>query len=182
MGRTLTDGEVNDLFESYRYTARRLEPRDTYNTKPEDESRRQLYAAGQLTDFSYLDPWVDKVSGWRSRGKRIQRVRVVTEPLSLDARYLLGLAKVNVRAGDEIRYLPRRRAEELDLDLPDQDYWIFDATTAAIIHFDDDDWFTAWELVDDPAEIVSKLHHFDAAWHYSVSRDEFAAMHGVVDE
>jgi hypothetical protein len=182
MRRRISRDEVLDLFENSKYTARRLEPRDTYNADPEDEDLRRRYIAGELTDFSYMDDWVADLKRWRSRGKRIQRVRIVTEPLSDDARYLLALARINLAAGDEIRYLPRHRAAELQLGLPDEDYWIFDSTTAAIIHFDDDDRLTAWELIDDPAEIVPRLHHFEAAWHYSVSREEFAAKHGIVDE
>lgn len=181
MGRRIPRQEVLDLFEDYKYTARRLEPRDTYNTDPDDELRRRQYLAGELTDFSYMDDWVERLTRWRSQGKRMQRVRVVTEPLSDDAKYLLGLAKVNLAAGDEIRYLPRHRAVELGLGLPDEDYWILDATTALIIHFGEDDWLTEWELVDDPAEIVTRLQHFDAAWSFSVSREEFAAKHGIVD-
>lgn len=181
MGRMLSLDEWQALFDDYRYTARRLEPWDTYNAKPEDREHRRQYLAGELTDFSYMDRWVDRLTGWRAQGKRMQRVRVVTEPLSDDARYLLALAKINLAAGDEIRYLPRQRSEELALGLPDQDCWIFDATTAAIIHFDADDVMVGHELVDDPAEIVGWLHHFDAAWAHSVSREEFAAKHGIVD-
>lgn len=126
-----------------------------------------------------MDDWVGELRAWRAQGKRMARVRVVTEPLSDDARYLLDVARVNVAAGDEIRYLPRQRAQELELGLPDEDYWIFDAKVAAIIHFDEDDRPVGHELIEDPAQIVQRLHWFDAAWHYSVSREEFAAKHGI---
>jgi len=181
MGRPISDAEWHALFENYKYTARRLEPRDTYNAKPADKVHRQQYLAGELTDFSHMEGWVSKLASWGAQGKRMQRVRVVTEPLSDDAKYLLAVAKVNLAAGDEIRYLPRHRAVELRLGPPNEDYWIFDANVAAIINFDEDDNFVSHELVDDPAEIVTRLHHFDAAWCYSVSREEFAAKHGIVD-
>lgn len=140
---------------------------------------RMRYLAGELTDYSFMDNWTGEVRARSAQGKRMSRVRVVTEPLSDDARYLLDVARLNVAAGDEIRYLPRQRARELELGLPDEDYWIFDATVAAIIHFDEDDHPVGHELIDDPTEIVQRLHWFDAAWHYSVSREEFAAKHGV---
>lgn len=178
MGRPLTEEQWRALFDTYRYTARRLEPRDQYNSGNSAETRAQ-FLAGELTDYSFLDNWIGKVQARTGQGKRMARVRVVTEPLSDDARYLLHLARLNVTAGDEIRYLPRLRAHELELGLPDEDYWIFDATIAAIIHFDEDDRLVGHELIDDPAEIVQRLHWFDAAWHHSVSREEFAAKHGV---
>lgn len=178
MGRRLTEEQWAALFDTYRYTARRLEPRDRYNTATSAERRRR-FLAGEMTDYSFLDNWIGKVRAWNSLGKRMARVRVVTEPLSDDARYLLHVARLNVAAGDEIRYLPRQRAQELELGLPDQDYWIFDATIVTVIHFDEDDRPVDYELIDDPPEIVQRLHWFDAAWHHSVSREEFAAKHGV---
>jgi len=177
MGRPLTEEQWNALFDTYRYTARRLEPRDRYNTGTGEN--RRLFLAGELSDYSFMDDWTSEVRARSAQGKRMTRVRVVTEPLSDDARYLLDVARINVAAGDEIRYLPRQRAQELGLGLPDEDYWIFDATTVAVIHFDEDDRPVSHELIDDPAEIVQRLHWFDAAWHYSVSREEFAAKHGI---
>lgn len=178
MGRQLTDEQWHELFETYRYTARRLEPRDRYNTGLSTQPLRH-YLTGDLTDYSFMDRWTGDVSRWASQGKRMSRVRVVTEPLTDDARFSLHVARINVAAGDEIRYLPRQRAQELELGLPDEDYWIFDATKAAIIHFDDDDPPVGHELIEDLAEIVQRLYWFDAAWHHSVSREEFAAKHGV---
>ncbi len=178
MGRQVTDEQFDELFENYRYTARRLEPRDRYNTGLSTEPLRH-YLSGGLTDYSFMDRWTGKVGRWTSQGKRMARVRVVSEPLTDDARFSLHVARLNVAAGDEIRYLPRQRARELELGLPDEDCWIFDATTGLIIHFDEDDRPTGHELIEEPAEIVRRLHWFDAAWHHSVSREEFAAKHGV---
>jgi hypothetical protein len=178
MGRPLTHEQWRALFETYRYTARRLEPRDRYNTGLSTEALGR-YLAGEPVDYSFMDDWTSDVHAWRAQGKRMARVRVVTEPLTDYARFSLRVARLNVTAGDEIRYLNRQRARELELGLPDEDYWIFDATVAAVIHFDEDDRPVGHELIDDPAEIVQRLHWFDAAWHYSVSREEFAAKHGV---
>ncbi|MGH4019915.1 MAG: DUF6879 family protein [Pseudonocardiaceae bacterium] len=178
MSQKLTDEQWGELFETYRYTARRLEPRDRYNTDYSAEPRRR-YLAGEPVDYSFMDVWTGRVSGWRDQGKQMARVRVVTEPLTDAARFSLHVARLNVTAGDEIRYLPRQRAQELELRLPDEDYWIFDATIAAILHFDADNRRVGQELINDPLEIVRRLHWFDAAWHHSVSREEFAAKHGV---
>jgi Family of unknown function (DUF6879) len=157
MGGKLTDEQFDELFETYQYTARRLEPRDCYNTGRSTEPKRR-YQAGELTDYSFMDSWTGKVSRWSTHGKQMARVRVVTEPLTEDARYLLHIARLNVAAGDEIRYLPRQRARELELGLPDEDYWIFDATMAAIIYFDEEDRPVGQELIDDPAEVIRRLH------------------------
>ncbi len=162
MGRQLTDELFDELFETYRYTARRLEPRDRYNTGYSSEPMRR-YLAGEPVDYSFLDSWTGGVRARTAQGKRMTRVRVVTEPLTDYVRYSLHIARLNVAAGDEIRYLPRQRSRELELDLPDEDYWIFDARTVSIIHFDEGDRPVGNELIDDPQEIVPRLHGFDAS-------------------
>lgn len=178
MGRPLTEEQWGALFDTYRYTARRLEPRDRYNTGYSAEPLRR-YLTGEPVDYSFMDRWTGEVRAWRAQGKRMARVRVVTEPLTDNARFSLKVAQFNVAAGDEIRYLSRQHARELELGLPDEDYWLFDAAIAAVINFDEDDRPTGHELIEEPAEIVRRLRWFDAAWHHSVSREEFAAKHGV---
>jgi hypothetical protein len=178
MGRRLTDKQFDDLFDTYRYTARRLEPRDGYNTETSAEPLRR-YLAGELTDYSFMDRWTGEVRSWISEGKRMARVRVVSEPLTDNARFSLHVARLNVAAGDEIRYLARDRVRQLELGLPDEDFWIFDAATAVVIHFDEEDRPIGQELIDDSVEIVRRMRWFDAAWHYSISQEKFAAKHGV---
>jgi hypothetical protein len=91
----------------------------------------------------------------------------------------LGKTAGSAEGKSEALYATRQRARELELGLPDEDYWIFDATMAVIIYFDEEDRPIGQELIDDPAEVVRRLHWFDAAWHHSISREEFAAKHGV---
>ncbi|MGH3926878.1 MAG: DUF6879 family protein, partial [Pseudonocardiaceae bacterium] len=62
MGRALTEQQWDALFDTYRYTARRLEPRDRYNTQ--NSERRQRFLAGELTDYSFMDNWTGKVRAW----------------------------------------------------------------------------------------------------------------------
>src|SRR5262249_46981273 len=70
-------------------------------------------------------------------GRRYQRVRIVPEPLTDYLRYALRGTRQTVEAGEDIRYLPQARANELDL--PDHDYWLFDDTRLALLHFTADD-------------------------------------------
>jgi hypothetical protein len=47
----------------------------------------------------------------RATGKRWERVRIVSVPVSDWTRYGLAVARLSNDAGDDIRYLPRSEAE-----------------------------------------------------------------------
>lgn len=177
MRQSIDRAEFGALFERYEHTAFRLETRDRYNEPYTAEALRR-YLAGEPIDYSEREPWGDKVRAAVARGKRMERVRVVTEPLTDYVRYSMHIARLNNEAGEDIRYLPRARAA--DLDLPDVDFWLFDSIKAAVLHYDDDDRsLDQRDLVDD-AEFVAQCNRWrDAAWHYAARRDEFAAKHGV---
>ena len=101
----------------------------------------------------------------------MERVRVVREPHSDYTRFGMDLAsRLNVPSGEDIRYLPRRRADELDL--PGEDFWLFDSCRVAVLHFDGDVLLGA-ELVTDPAVVVRRCYWRDVAWHYAVPLDQY---------
>ena len=68
----------------------------------------------------------------------------------------------NLAAGEDIRYLDRSRAEELEL--PAHDFWLFDSRRLAILHFDDDDLFLGFETIDSVEAVLQHCHWRDAAW------------------
>lgn len=178
MRRPMTEDEFHRSFRSYRHTARRLEPRDRYNTATGTDDLVSQYLDGRLKDFSYMNRWTAEVRSGRAQGKLMQRVRIVTEPLSDYIRYTTSVARFNCAAGDDIHYLSRETARQLGI--PEhEDVWIFDASWAMIINFNDDDQVVGYEREDGSADILQWLQHWDAAWHHAISRDDFAARHGV---
>lgn len=164
MTDVLTPEEFADLFTSFAHTAFRLETRDFYNDDSEHEPFRR-FLAGEPADDTWMADFCADVRGWVAEGKRIERVRVVTVPHSDYVRWSLTVARLNVQAGEDIRYLPRTRAR--DLGLPDEDYWLFDSRRAAVLRFDDTDRLLGAELIEDPAEVVKRCHWRDVAWHYA---------------
>jgi len=73
--------------------------------------------------------------GRRSRvGSKIRRARVVSEPVTEYIRFEHAItADLNVAAGEQVRWLPRRRAS--DLALPGSDFWLFDDQLIIFNHF-----------------------------------------------
>lgn len=132
--------DFNRLFSSFERTARRLETRDRYDVAGE-RSYIARYLAGLQDDPEHVasrHAWLDgTVRASVATGRQWQRVRVVPEPLTDYLRYVLRGTRQTVEAGEDISYLPRARANELDL--PDHDFWLFDDTRLVLQHFTADD-------------------------------------------
>lgn len=162
------------LFHQFEHTAYRLEMREGYYEK---EQLSQFLAGGPV-DISYMNDWLALIVKLRVAGKRIERVRVVSEPHSDYTRYGLWLCQYNTRAGEDIRYVPRKQAGGL----PDHDYWLFDSSLLYAVRFTDDDQLLGAELIDDPAAVIQAGYWRDAAWHHAVPYDQYVKMAGCATQ
>jgi hypothetical protein len=170
----LTGEEFRRLFETFEHTAFRLEVRDRYNAPYEDDSLQKFLAGEPEEIDDRFGDWLALVRLATTEGRRFSRVRVVSLPLSDYSRYGIAYARYTNEAGDHIRYLTRDRARAIGL--PDHDYWLFDSRKIARLHFDDDDdHLLGVEVIEDPAEVVQHNYWRDAARHWAVRRDDFAA-------
>lgn len=100
-------------FRSARQSACHLEMRDAYGL---DEDYRE-WSAGHRFDPAERWPWcIELVSSSVARGVAVHRARVVSGPLSSYARYEYELTGGhNVKADEDVRWLPRRQASVLAL-------------------------------------------------------------------
>ena len=153
-----------DFVLGYEHTAFRLETRERYNEAEEAEEVRR-FLAGE-PDYAWNQEWAAMMQRRTALGQRMMRVRIVSEPHSDYTRFGLDLARVNVAAGEDIRYLPRKRAE--DLDLPDHDFWLIDSSRVGVLRFGDDDVLLGAEISADPAVVVRHCYWRDVARHYAV--------------
>ncbi|OLT27415.1 hypothetical protein BJF83_02330 [Nocardiopsis sp. CNR-923] len=155
-----------DLFASFSHTAFRIEARDFYDVDSEHEPFRR-FLAGEPADDSWIAGFCAKVAQWTAEGKRLRRVRVVTVPHSGYVRWSMTVARRNIEAGEDIRYLPRTDTEKLGI--PDEDYWLFDSRQAAVLRFDDTDRLLGIELIEDPGEILERCQRRDLAWKHAMA-------------
>ncbi|WP_052434051.1 DUF6879 family protein [Streptacidiphilus melanogenes] len=79
----------------------------------------------------------------------------------------------SLESPEDIRILTRAKAKELNL--PDDDIWIFDSKTIARLIFDDQDRTLGVEVTADPAEVLRVCQIRDAARHFAVPAHDFAA-------
>lgn len=131
------------------------------------------FLAGESDDLPWMQDWLSMIRAATAAGRHFSRVRVVSLPLTDYSRFGVWCSQFTGGAGEDIRYLVRDQAKSAGL--PDYDYWLFDSSVLVRMHFDDADRFLGAEIIDDPAIVVRHCYWRDAAWHYAVRRDEFAA-------
>lgn len=107
-------------------------------------------------------------------GKRFERVRVVDSPPTRGQLYLLDNARRNSAVGETICSL--RRADADRVGLPQEDFWIFDSRLVALLNLDDAGNLVNVELIREPAAVLRYAMARDAAMHYAVPYEEFAAQ------
>lgn len=148
----LNGPEFFALFTHFEHSAVRLESRRRYDVE-EERPRVRAFLAGEMPGTYPWEPsdWTDMVTRQTSAGKPMRRVRVVDKPYTDYNRYMLYTSIRNVESGEDIRYLERRRANELDL--PDHDFWIFDSKILVQLRFTADDRPLLHDMITEPAVV-----------------------------
>jgi hypothetical protein len=126
----------DDCFDSMRREAWRLETRPVYAV-PQEAERLKRFLAGDKSPDDYTSAWMDDLRRWRSEGKRVGRVHVVTRPLSDYLRFEFEFYyRHHIRAGEDIRILDLTNTDNPGL--PDQDFWMFDESRVVLMHYRQD--------------------------------------------
>jgi hypothetical protein len=168
--------DFRSLLTAARTSAVHLEMRDGYRVgdELEDFSRWRRTGARNTDPASgYWAPWVDLIKGACARGVGVRRARVVSEPVSSYVRYEHAGTVVNILAGEQVRWLPRRQAATLLL--PGADLWLFDGETVLFNHFTGvGEWAVPdMELSRDPGVVKQCVDSFEAVWERAIPHDRY---------
>ena len=108
-----------------------------------------------------------------ARGVRFRRARVVSEPGGpiSSGSSTRGTAGLNIAAGEEVRWLPRRRAS--DLCLPGNDFWVFDDHTDPVRVLPGDGELVGHEVCRDPDVLKLCLSAFEAVWDRAIPHEGY---------
>lgn len=164
--------EFEGLFRGAKSSAWHLELRDGY---AEDGDFRDWQSGIRFDPVARWRSWFDLVIETTARGVEVRRARVVSEPLSAYVRFEHDVTSAhNVAAGEQVRWLPRRRASRLLL--PGSDLWLFDRETVLFNHFAGDGDPSPEgmeEVVRDPelAEVCAKA--FEAVWELATPHEDY---------
>jgi hypothetical protein len=122
-------------FESYQRSAWRFECQPTYSM-PREQANIGRWRAGQPKPEEHNAVWHETVREIVESGRSIGRVRVVRRPLTEYQRYQLDWAVPgNIEAGEDVKILD---LTDLELDLPTNDFWIFDDSLVVDLNFNAD--------------------------------------------
>ncbi|MEO3808431.1 DUF6879 family protein [Sphaerisporangium sp. B11E5] len=175
--KPLPGEELGRLFQSFRYTAYRLETLQEYRVPTEmEEFARFLDDENDGEGRSIVDPWIDRVVTPAKRaGKFMHRVHVVKTPLSDYLRFEFAWGyRHTVDAGENIKILAVEEGE-WPVDLPvGYDYWLFDSSCLVAMHYENDGSYVGAELIEDPKRIIQANYLRDLAVNTAVSYENFA--------
>lgn len=149
-------GEFGALFDRFERSAFRVEARDHYDVDDE----REAFAAflkGQPPPPRTPEnaPWLSLVAAHTEAGRLIERVRLVTEPLSDYTRFEFAAYRENIAAGERVRVLPRAALRDADRSWASQDFWIFDDELVVVLSYDDEGRFLAVHQPSDPGPYLA---------------------------
>lgn len=167
----------NELLAAAGHSAVHLEMRDSYGVGDEAEDFENWMRTGQRDldpTSTYWAPWVDLIRSTIARGVVVRRARVVSEPVTDYIRYEHAGTAVNVQAGEQVRWLPRRQAS--DIALPGNDCWVFDGETVLFNHFSGDgNWSEpGWEFRTEPAVARLASAAFETVWERGVPHEKYS--------
>ncbi len=163
-----------ELLDGAQHTAVHLEMRDAYGVTSEADDFARWKNTGERDTnpgSPYWAPWVELIRRTVARGVAVRRARVVSEPVSEYIRYEHAGTVVNLGAGEQVRWLPRRRAS--DIALPGNDFWLIDDRLIRWNHFTGDGASGGGEISDEPTTAKLCADAFEAVWARAIPHDEY---------
>lgn len=141
----VSSAELAALFRDFERSAFRMETHQTY-TMAGEQAGLARFLAGEPKSEGHNAGWLETVRGNVASGKTMQRLKVVRRPFTDYTRFLFAWAiPGNVAAGEDYRILD---VTDRILDVPAQDFWIFDESTVALLNFNPDGTLRDRELAD----------------------------------
>jgi hypothetical protein len=172
MVRQLDRSEFQALVGSFERSAWRLEIQGWYDEPDEGELLAQWLADGDpASTLAWFADWPAWIAGQSAAGKRFERVRVLTDPLTDYLRWQLDvITEPAIAAGEDIRVLLAATAATLDLGR--SDFYLFDDRAVAVLDFDHGQ-VTGAQLLDEPAELAPFRAIRARAWDHALRFREY---------
>jgi hypothetical protein len=169
----ITDEEFDRLLtRGFERDAIHLETRDAYGTTTELPYMAK-WAQGEPDDLGWLQGWAATLREHVEAGRSVRRARVVSEPLSDYQRWSHSIAHVMVDAGEDIRWVPRRKVSAVAM--PGNDFYLLDGRLIIWLHYAGSGLGTAKETSTDPDEIRLCRAAFEAVWERAIPHRDYTS-------
>ncbi|MET9398611.1 DUF6879 family protein [Kitasatospora sp. NPDC002965] len=166
--------DFSALLKGAQRTAVHLEMRDFYGLAGETDEIEEFKRSGKVDldpDSEGWSEWVPLVRETVGRGVSLRRARVVSEPVTDYIRWEHALTPVNIAAGEQVRWLPRRLAS--DIALPGNDLWLIDERLVLFHWFAGDGEWAGHEYTEDPATVAMVSTAFETVWQRAVPHNRY---------
>ncbi|MFJ8195119.1 DUF6879 family protein [Streptomyces sp. NPDC096094] len=162
-----------DLLDSAQAHALHLELRDVYAVGEEREVFEAFLRDGSVPadDSEFWSGWLPLVERTVACGVEVRRARIVSEPVTDYIRFEHAITDANVRAGEQVRWLPRRRASTLAL--PGNDFWLIDDRLVRWNIFSGDGQALDPDHTDDPAAVKLCVEAFRSVWDLATDHADY---------
>ncbi|MCA1217811.1 DUF6879 family protein [Streptomyces sp. 8L] len=169
----MAEPDFGRLFREAKVSALHLEMRDGYMTSDPGFAAWQRGERIDPVQDPDMRPWVALMKETTGRGVAVRRARIVSEPVTDYIRYEHYFTPGNIAGGEQVRWLPRRRAS--DLALPGNDFWLFDNRLVQFLHFAGDGEFAQkHDEFTTEAEVVKLCATaFESVWERAVPHAEY---------
>lgn len=172
----LNSATFADLLAATRHSAVHLEMRDVYAVGDERDDFENFLRTGTPNldpACSFWPQWMPLVQEALAHGVVMRRARIVSEPVTDYIRYEHAITPLNLQAGEDVRWLPRRHAS--DIPLPGNDFWLLDGRIVQFHHFTGTgDWAPAEkERTDDPAAAALCAAAFETVWERGTPHEKY---------
>ena len=157
-----------------RHSAAHLELRDCYEV-PDEAGHFAAFRRGEWSmraERADRRAWLELVSGVVARGVTVRRARVVSTGVSDYIRYEYAGTQMNIEAGEQVRWLPRRSTS--DLALPGNDFWLFDGRLVQFNVFDGRGRWVGTDFSEQQDVLRLCSAAFEAVWARAVPHAQFA--------
>lgn len=175
----MTPDDLGALFQNFQRRAFRLEARDDYNVPEEADRLAAFLEGGELPPRTPAsDPWLGLVANATAGGRRIERVRVIGKPVTDYTRFELAVYPENIAAGEQVRLMERETLPQDADNRWDEDFWLFDDQTVAVLHYDTEGRFLG---VDEAADIDRYRGIERSALAGSVKLEEYSSRVALIE-
>ncbi|HZD15601.1 MAG TPA: hypothetical protein VE196_10875 [Pseudonocardiaceae bacterium] len=167
---SITDEEFDRLLGEFERDSIHLETRDAYGTTVELPHMAR-WAAGEPDDLEWLQGWCAILRAHRAAGKSVRRARIVSEPLSDYQRWSYSIAHPMVAAGEEIRWVPRRRVSSIAI--PGNDFYVLDGRLVIFLIYAGNGLEVEKVTSTDQTDISLCRSAFEAVWKLSIGHSDY---------
>ncbi|MFE4516979.1 DUF6879 family protein [Kitasatospora sp. NPDC056783] len=171
----LLDGDDwQRVLHGFARSAFRLETLPAYKVAGEAEEIEEFLNGNRIDPDTYTSGWTDRLKAHTAAGRTVQRVHIVTRPLSDYLRYEFMYYEPHAKAGEDIRILDL--TDRSNPGLPNQDFWTFDDSTVVLMNYESDGTQIDRVLVEGDVEQYREWQRIAVA--ESVPFADYAKEHG----